>query len=114
MACQAKTRIKYPSPVFGLIAVRELYDQPQTVQAGQVWQRMHLWASSQKLAMQPVNQLLEIVDRERQLGQESQTARFVDELTGDSVWKPTFAFRLGHPTMNVLASARRPVENVLM
>ncbi|MCP4401659.1 MAG: hypothetical protein GY801_30710 [bacterium] len=111
---KATKRTLASSPVFGLIAVRELYDQPQSLQAGQVWQRMHLWASSQKLAMQPVNQLMEIVDRERQLGQEPQTARFLDELTGDLAWKSTFAFRLGHPTMNVLASARRPIEDVLL
>ena len=27
------------TPVLGLLAVRDLYDKPQTLQAGRVWQR---------------------------------------------------------------------------
>ncbi len=102
------------APVLGFVAVRGLYDQPQSLRAGQLWQRMHLWATHQELAMQPINQLMERVDRERQLGKEPRTARSLAALMGDSTWKPTFAFRLGYPTEVGLASARRPVEEVLL
>jgi hypothetical protein len=64
--------------------------------------------------MQPINQMVEMVDRERQLGKEPRTAQFLAELTGDSNWKPTFAFRLGYPTVEGLVSARRPTKDVLV
>ena len=102
------------TPVLGLLAVRGLYDKPQTLQAGRVWQRLHLWATAQGLAAQPVNQMLEVVDRERQLGQPVKTASVLNELTGDTTWRPTFAFRLGYPDSDVLPSARRPVGEVLV
>lgn len=102
------------TPVFGLIAVRDLYDQPQSLRAGQLWQRMHLWVTQQELAAQPINQLPEMVDRERQLGKAPRTANFLAKLIGDSIWKPTFAFRLGYSTLQGLASARRSVEDVVV
>lgn len=102
------------TPVMGFIAVRELYERLQAMQAGQVWQRMHLWATSKGLSMQPVNQLLEVVDRERELNREARTSEFLANLIGDSSWKPTFAFRAGYPTMAVLASPRRAVDEVLI
>ena len=102
------------TPVLGLLTVRDLYDKPQTLYAGRVWQRLHLWATANGLAAQPVNQMLEVVDRERQLGQSAQMASVLDELTGDSAWRPTFAFRLGYPNSDVLPSARRPVSEVLL
>lgn len=100
------------TPVTGFIVVRDLYDKIQALNAGRLWQRMHLWATTQGLAMQPMNQLPEIVDRERQLGQAPQMAAFAAEITQDAARLPTFAFRLGYPTAAVLPSARRPVEEV--
>ena len=101
------------SPVFGLIAVRDLYDRAQTLRAGRVWQRIHLWATSQGIAMQPLNQPVEIVDRERELSKEPHAAQVLEDLTGDPTWKPTFAFRSGYPVRDALASPRRPVEQVV-
>lgn len=102
------------TPVLGLLAVRDLYDRPQTLNAGRVWQRLHLWMAANGLAAQPVNQMIEVVDRERQLGQPAQIAEVLDVLTKDPTWRPTFAFRMGYPTSNVLPSARRPVSEVLV
>lgn len=102
------------TPLMGFLAVRELYDQSQAMQAGQVWQRIHLWATTQGMSMQPVNQMLEIVDRERELGKDASMARFMNEMTGESDWKPTFAFRVGYPTMPPLESPRRSVQEVLL
>ena len=101
------------APVFGLIAVRDLYDRAQTLRAGRVWQRIHLWATSQGIAMQPLNQPVELVDRERELNKEHHAAQVLADLTGDPAWKPTFAFRAGYSVREALASPRRPVEQVV-
>lgn len=102
------------TPVGGFIAVRDLYDVNQNLRAGQLWQRLHLWTADQDLAMQPVNQIPEIVDREQQLGNVPQMAETVAKLIGDTDWQPTFAFRMGYPKTKPLPSARRPVSEVLM
>ncbi len=102
------------TPVMGLIAVRELYDRPQSMRAGQIWQRMHLWATTQGLSMQPVNQMLEVIDREKQLNKKQKTSVFLTKLTGDVTWKPTFAFRLGYSAMTALPSPRRPAEETIL
>jgi hypothetical protein len=102
------------SPVLGLITVRDLYSQTQSMQAGQLWQRMHLWATTQNVSMQPINQLPERVDRERQLGLGNVTEQWLSALTGTTDMKTTFVFRLGHPANRVFPSARRPVTDVLL
>lgn len=102
------------APAFGLIAVRDLYDRTQTLRAGRLWQRMHLWATAQGIAMQPLNQPLEMVDRERNLNRAPDTEQVVASLTGEPAWKPTFAFRAGYPARDGLPSPRRPVEQVVV
>lgn len=98
---------------FGFIAVRDLYDRPQTLRAGRIWQRMHLWATTQGLAMQPLNQPIERVDRERQLGTPPHAAAALEALIGETNWMPTFAFRAGYPARGASPSPRRPVEQVI-
>lgn len=99
---------------FGLIAVRDLYDRPQTLRAGRYWQRLHLWANARGIAMQPLNQPLELVDRQRQLGLPPSAARRLAELTGEAGWQPTFAFRLGYPQRTAPPSPRRDLAMVLL
>jgi hypothetical protein len=100
--------------VFGLIAVRNLYDRPQTMRAGRAWQRMHLLGTTQGVAMQPINQPVELVDRERQLSMAPHAARVLADLIGDPDWKPTFAFRMGYPKQAASPSPRRPTETVVL
>jgi len=100
--------------LFGLIAVRDLYDRAQALRAGRLWQRLHLLAVSRGLAMQPINQPVELVDRERALGREPRAAATLAALTGAADWKPTFAFRMGFPTRAAAPSPRRPVDAVVM
>jgi hypothetical protein len=102
------------SPLFGLIAVRDLYDRPQALRAGRRWQRLHLLATAQGLAMQPINQAVELVDRERQQGRAPGAARVLAELTGDPAWRPTFAFRMGFAARAAPPSPRRPVDAVVL
>ena len=100
--------------VLGFLAVPQLYDRANNLRVGRVWQRLHLWATVNGLAMQPINQLPEVVDRDRQLGRAAATAALMDTLTADPTWRPTFAFRLGYPLNEILPSARRPVAEVLI
>ena len=100
--------------LFGLIAVRDLYDRPQALRAGQRWQRLHLMATARGIAMQPINQPVEMVDREREQGKAPRAAAALAALTGEAGWKPTFAFRAGLPTRPPVASPRRPVEAVVL
>ncbi len=102
------------SPLFGIIAVRDRYDRTQSLRAGRVWQRIHLWATTQGLAAQPINQPAEVVDRERTLNRAPQMAQILAGITGDASWQATFIFRMGYPTAQAPPSPRRPVENVIV
>jgi hypothetical protein len=75
---------------------------------------MHLFATTRGLAMQPINQPVELVDRERQLASKPVAARALEGIVGDRKWKPTFAFRVGFPTREVPPSPRRPVGDVVI
>jgi hypothetical protein len=77
--------VQVPSaPVLGLIAVESLYDREQAIRARRAWQRMHLFATARGLAMQPINQPVELVDRERQLAREPLAARALATVVADS------------------------------
>ncbi len=106
--------------VFGVLAVRDLHDRRACLTAGRVWQRMHLSAVSREIAMQPLNQPWEVVDRARQLGQPGHWAQRLGNLIGASagapsgVWSGTFSFRLGMSTHAAPASPRRALADVLV
>ena len=102
------------APVTGFVAVRDLYDVGQALRAGRLWQRMHLWATTQGLAMHPMNQPLEVVDRERQLKAEPRFAHDLEGIVDAPGWRPTFAFRLGHPTVDAVPSPRRDLSDRLI
>ena len=48
---------------FGVLAVRDPTSAIQRIEAGRLWQRLHLEATLHGLAMQPLDQWLEVVDR---------------------------------------------------
>lgn len=98
--------------LLGLIATRDRYDRVQALAAGRLWQRIHLAASAAGLAMHPLNQPVETIDRERQLGKEAKSEARLAAVTGEPDWQPTFAFRGGYAARSVPASARRSVETV--
>jgi hypothetical protein len=101
-------------PVIGLIAVKDLYDRDCALRAGRLWQRLHLQGTLLGLGMQPLNQLPECVDRERQLGRPSNSRKTLAAFSGDPEWQPTFAFRAGWPIRPAAASPRRSLQSVLM
>ncbi|MFN8382040.1 MAG: twin-arginine translocation signal domain-containing protein [Anaerolineales bacterium] len=98
---------------FGIFAVPDGMDFTYRLQCGQIWQRIHLWATTQGLAMQPLNQMTERTDRERQLGIEPVIGNAVAELVGDKNWHAIMPFRLGYPTEDALLSPRRGLDKVI-
>lgn len=97
---------------FGTLVVRDPLDPAQRLQAGRIWQRMHLEATIKGLAMQPLNQIEERMDRE----QSAELApEFTDAMTPmlSSGWHPVFSFRTGYPTVEAPPSPRRPAEEVV-
>ena len=101
------------APMFGLIAVRDRYDQQQSLGTGRIWQRAHLFATARGVAGRPANEVVEMVDHERSTGQEARHAALLAELIGDTAWQPTFMFYMGYAVGPGLASPRRPVEMVM-
>lgn len=99
---------------FGLIVVRDADDNAQRLRGGRLWQRLHLWATAQGLAVQPLSQTTERADRERQLGLEPVSGHALAELIGDPGWRALMPFRIGYPTVAAPASPRRSVQEVLV
>jgi nitroreductase len=92
--------------VFGAVLVRDRLDMAQAIDAGRVWQRLHLAATAQGLAAQPLNQPVEMIDRSRMLGRHEDLAPAFAQWFGASGWEPTLVFRLGHPTREAPRSPR--------
>jgi nitroreductase len=102
------------SAIFGVIAVRDRHDRAQTLRAGRLWQRLHLTATVHDVAARPMNEAIELIDREQRLGRPARAEARLAELTGDATWEPTFMFRMGYPLARGPASPRRPVVDVLL
>ena len=92
--------------------VRDPLDPAQRLLTGRAWQRMHLWATTQGLAMQPLNQVEERMDRERTAGL---APTFTTAMAGilPAGWHPVFSFRTGYPTTTPGLSPRLPAEAVV-
>lgn len=98
---------------FGLLAVRNGQDRKQQLQAGRLWERMHLWATKEGLAMQPLNQVVERAAREVVLGSTPYFGTALAGLVGDPAWQTLLAFRIGYSTHEGLRSPRRAMNEVV-
>jgi hypothetical protein len=101
------------APTFGLVAVRNPADPVQRLEAGRLWQRLHLEAVGHGVAMQPLNQLMELAERDRVLGRDSDAARTLARLSGDG-FHTVFGFRAGYASAAAPAAPRRSLESVLL
>jgi hypothetical protein len=99
------------APTFGVIAVRDPSRAAQLVEAGRLYQRIHLEATLRGIAMQPLDQRLELVDRARQRGLAAPGATSVDLAPRGFV--PIMMFRAGTPLRAAPPSARRSLDEVL-
>ncbi len=78
------------------------------------YQRMHLWATSNGLAMQPMNQITERADREMSLGIGQTFGGALRELIADQTWQALMTFRIRYPTIEALSSPSRSVQQVIV
>jgi hypothetical protein len=99
---------------FGLILVTDARDNAMRLHGGRLWQRMHLWATTKGLAMQPLNQMSERADRELQLGIEPRFGTALKELVADAGWQALMPLRIGYPTVEAKPSPRRDLKSVLI
>ena len=95
---------------FGIVTVDDPYSLEQQLTGGRLLQRLHLWAAANDLGFQHMNQITERIDRDRQLGN---TATFEQPLADLAGAGTLAAFRVGTPTVDSMASPRRPVAEVL-
>ncbi len=110
----ANTRnIQVNAPVLGMILVKDRLDKAQAISAGRAWQRLHLAATNLGIAAQPLNQPVECIDRNVQLGRADPYQSALVKMANAPGWQPTFVFRLGYAEKPAPLSPRRPVEAVM-
>jgi Nitroreductase family len=101
------------APVFGMILVHDRLDMPQAIAAGRAWQHLHLAATAHGLAAQPLNQPVEMIDRNQMLGRNDEFRPALARFAHADGWEPTFVFRLGYASREAPRSPRRPLEDVV-
>lgn len=101
------------APAFGIIAVRDHRAVVARLRAGRLYQRLALWATREGLATHPLNQAVELRDRDLVLRRAPQYARALSDLTGQA-WQAVMPFRVGYPTVPSQPSPRRSVQTVLV
>jgi hypothetical protein len=74
---------------------------------------MHLWATSQGLAVQPLNQVVERAEREEAGGLEPEFTRALAAMVPKLDREALMPFRIGYPSAEALASPRRSAEEVI-
>ncbi len=99
------------APMVGIISVRTRWTVKHSLAAGQLWQRLHLMATDQGLVMHPLNQPVEMIDRERMLKKHARYARQMQKLIKDRM-EPTFTFRMGYADSAAPPSPRRRLGSV--
>jgi nitroreductase len=101
------------APLLGLLLVRDRLDMAGAIAAGRAWQRLHLAATVDGLAAQPLNQPVEMVDRDAALGRPDSFGGALAKLASAPGWEPTFVFRLGYAERPAGPSPRRGMAEVL-
>jgi nitroreductase len=101
------------APVLGMILVRDRLDRAQSLAAGRAWQRFHLAATAAGFVAQPLNQPVECIDRNVQLGRADTWQDDLVKLAAAPGWQPTFVFRAGVAEKPAPPSPRRPLSVVM-
>jgi hypothetical protein len=97
---------------YGLLSVEDSGDAESQLQVGRAYQRLHLWATANGLAMQPLNQVTERIARDRSQGRTSPLEAPLAGLT-PSGRTALFTFRIGRPTAEAGLSPRRLLADVV-
>lgn len=98
---------------FVLLSTRDRDSRLEQLRTGRIFQRLHLWATSAGLAVQPLNQLPERQDREQTRGLEPVATEALAALTGRDQSTVQLMFRIGVSLEPAQPSPRRPVAWVL-
>ncbi len=98
---------------FGTLVVRDKQDNAQRIKAGRIWERMHLWATTQGLAVQPLNQIVERAEWEQSAGLAPEYEKALTALVPGPN-QALMPFRIGYPTTEALISPRRPAGQVAL
>jgi hypothetical protein len=101
------------APLFGLIAVPALDDVGALMEAGRLWQRLHVQATIMGMAMQPLNQMFEVADRDAALTRPSQAEKTLAGLASLTNKVFCFGFRMGFSRFITHPSPRRGLEDVI-
>lgn len=100
---------------YGFIVVSDAMDNRLRLRGGRLWQRLHLQATIEGLAMQPLNQLPERADREAQLGLEPRFTSVLADLVNDPNFHVLMPFRFGYPTSQPTSPGpRRAVDMIVL
>ncbi|MGB8019741.1 MAG: hypothetical protein WCF04_00770 [Candidatus Nanopelagicales bacterium] len=97
---------------YGLLSVTDAGSAAAQIQVGRAFQRLHLWATTQGLALHPLNQVTERIARDRSLGNACPFQAPLSDLTPPGR-VTLFAFRIGVPTVEARPSPRRPLADVI-
>jgi nitroreductase len=111
-----QTRDNYvkTAAAFGIVVVRDSTDNTQRIAGGRLYQRLHLAATNRGMAMQPLNQITERIDREKLLALNPRFTQAAADLMPEPGWQPLMSFRVGYPTVDASPSPRRRAEAVLL
>jgi hypothetical protein len=93
---------------FGILYASDANTRSEQLQVGRAFQQLQLWATTQGLAMQPLNQLVERQDREETTGAPPRFGSYLRELLDGAQWRAQMLFRIGRPKHAAWKSPRRP------
>ncbi|HEX2590723.1 MAG TPA: hypothetical protein VHL34_04480 [Rhizomicrobium sp.] len=102
------------APVFGMLLVKNRLDMASAIAAGRAWQHLHLLATAEGIAAQPINQPVEMVDRNAMLKRKDEFGPALAQLANAPGWEATFTFRMGYAERPSVPSPRRPLEDVML
>jgi hypothetical protein len=108
-----RDRLVTTAQAFGLLIARNPRDVTQQLHGGRLWQRMHLFATTQGLAMHPLNQICERADREVTAGLKPEFTTALAALVNRADWFALMPFRLGYAINSARPSPRRGVNEVM-
>lgn len=108
---QTRTLHTKTAAAYGVITAADAYDRRSQLNAGRLLQRIHLTATTLGVALQPMNQITERIDRERVTGAAATFGpRFGALLPPDA--QPLVTFRVGYPVRDARPSPRRTLAAV--
>jgi len=104
------------APAYGIMFCDDRLQSAAALRAGERWQELHLMLTMVGLAAQPMNQPIEIMDRDLLLGRRNEYAKALRKIAGipDAAGADiAFLFRLGYAEREAQPSPRRRLEDVI-